>query len=117
MCVYSCYFSPGDPSEVFEKQILTLEESLSETVGRVLIGGGFNVKSHDWGETQLDWTGILIGEMVARNGLMVLSQGREKRFRQGAGGSIIDLTLAALRLALRRGTWCVLEMIILSDHR
>ena len=27
--VYSCYFSPSDPFEVFETQILLLEESLS----------------------------------------------------------------------------------------
>ena len=32
--VYSCYFSPGDPFEVFETQILLLEESISEAVGR-----------------------------------------------------------------------------------
>ena len=37
--MYSCYFSPNDPFEVFETQILLLEESLSETVGRSLIEG------------------------------------------------------------------------------
>ena len=58
--VYSCYFSTNDPLEVFETQILLLEESLSETVGRSLIGGDFNRKSPDF------------------------------TFRRGAGGSIID---------------------------
>ena len=43
--VYSCYFSPNDPFEVFETQILLLEKSLSEAVGRSLIGGDFNSKS------------------------------------------------------------------------
>ena len=38
--VYSCYFSPGDLFEVFETQVLLLEESLSEAVGRSLIGIG-----------------------------------------------------------------------------
>ena len=31
--VYSCYFSPNDPFEVFETQILLLEKSLSEAAG------------------------------------------------------------------------------------
>ena len=52
--VYSCYFSPNDPFEVFETQILLLEKSLSEAVGRSLIGGDFNSKSPEWGETRLD---------------------------------------------------------------
>ena len=33
MRVYSIYFSPGDPFEVFETQILLLLESLSEPSG------------------------------------------------------------------------------------
>ena len=40
--VYSCYFSPNDPFEVFETQILLFEESFSEAIGRSLIGGDFN---------------------------------------------------------------------------
>ena len=51
--VYSCYFSPNDPVEVFETQILLLEKSLREAVGRCLIGGDFNSKSPEWGETHL----------------------------------------------------------------
>ena len=56
---YSCYFSPNDPFEVFETQILLLEESLSEAVGRPLIGGDFNSKSPGWGEARLDSSGNL----------------------------------------------------------
>ena len=59
----------------------------------------------------------MVGEMVARNDLTVLNQGRESTFRQGAGGSIIDLTIAAPRLASRISDWSVLEIITLSDHR
>ena len=40
--VYSCYLSPNDPSEIFETQILLLEESLREASGRSLIAGDFN---------------------------------------------------------------------------
>ena len=41
----SFYFSPNDPFEVFETQILLLEESLTEVIGRSLIAGYFNSKS------------------------------------------------------------------------
>ena len=40
--VYSCYFSPGDPLEVFKTQIHLLEESLSETTRRIVIASDFN---------------------------------------------------------------------------
>ena len=43
--VYSCYFSPKNPFEVFETQILLVEKSLSEAVGGSLIGGDFDSKS------------------------------------------------------------------------
>ena len=69
--MYSCYFSPNDPFEIFETQILLLEESLSEAVRRCLIGGDFNSKSSEWGEDRLERRGILIGEMVGRNDLIV----------------------------------------------
>ena len=71
--VYSCYFSPNDPFEVFETQILLLEEILSEAVGRCLIGGDFNSKSPEWGEARLNKRGFLVGKMDARNDLIVLN--------------------------------------------
>ena len=42
VCVYSCYFPPNDPFEIFETQILLLEESLREASGRSFIAGDFN---------------------------------------------------------------------------
>ena len=59
----------------------------------------------------------MVGEMVARNDLIVLNRGGDFRFRRGVGGSIINLTIAAPRLASRIGDWCVLEVITLSDHQ
>ena len=59
--LYNCYFSPNDPSKVFETQILILDECLSEAVGRTLIGGDFNSESPEWGEARLDRRGILVG--------------------------------------------------------
>ena len=59
----------------------------------------------------------MVGEMVARNDLIVLNRGKEFTFRRGAWGSIIDLTIAAPRLALRIGDWSVLEETTLSDHQ
>ena len=55
--------------------------------------------------------------MVARTYLIVLNQCEEFMFRRGAVGSIIDLTIAALRLASRIGDWSVLEETTLSDHQ
>ena len=93
--VYSCYFCPNNPFEIFETQILLLEESLREASGRSLIAGDFNSKSPEWGEARLDRRGIFVGEMAARNDLIVLNRGRDFTFRRGAGGSIIDFTFAA----------------------
>ena len=87
--VYSYYFSPNDPFEVFETQILLPEESFSQAVGQSLIGGDFNSQSLKWAETRQDRRGILVGEMVARNDLAVLNQGKEFTFRRGAAWSII----------------------------
>ena len=79
MC--SCYFSPNDPFEIFETQILHLEESLREASGQSLIAGDFNSKSSKWGEARLDRRGILVGEVVARNDPIVLNRGRDFTFR------------------------------------
>ena len=84
--VYSCYFTPGDPFDVFVTQILLLEESLREAMGQSLIVGDFNSKSPEWGEARLDSRGILVGELAARNDLIVLNQGAEFTFRQERGG-------------------------------
>ena len=42
--VYSCYFSPNGPFEIFKTQILLLEKSLREASGQSLIAGDFNSK-------------------------------------------------------------------------
>ena len=81
--VYSCYFSPKNHFEIFETQIVLLEESLKEACGRSLIAANFNNKSPEWGEARLDRRGILVGEMVARDDPIVLNRGRD-----GAGGGV-----------------------------
>ena len=59
----------------------------------------------------------MVGEMVARNNLIVLNRGRDFTFRRGAGRSIFDLSIAAIRLASRIADWCVLEVITLSHQQ
>ena len=71
---------------LFEAKILFLEESLREASGRSLIAGDSNSKSPEWGEARLGRWGILVGEMAARNDLIVSNQGRDFTFRRGAGG-------------------------------
>ena len=99
-----------------QTQIL-LEESLREASGWSLIAGDFNIKSPEWSEARLEKRGILVGEMAARNDLILLNRGRDLTFRRGAGGSIIAFTFAAPRLASRIVDWCVLEVITLSGHQ
>ena len=101
--MYSCYFSPNGPFEIFETQIPLLDESIKDASGRSLIAGDFNSKSPEWGEARLDRGGILVGEMVARNEMNVLNRGRDFTFRQGAAGCTIDLTISAPRVASRIG--------------
>ena len=59
----------------------------------------------------------MVGEMAARNDLIVFNQGRDFTFRRGAGGSFIDLTFAAPSLSSGIVDWCVLQIITLSDHQ
>ena len=96
--VYSCYFSPNDPSEVFEAQILLLEESLSEAVERILIGGDFNNKSPEWRKARLDRRGILVSKMVARNDLIVMISDQDFTFRREEVRTLSDHRCIAFRL-------------------
>ena len=100
--VYSCYFFSNDPFEIFETQILLLEESIKEASGQSLVAGDFNGKSPEWGKARLDRRGILVGEMVARNDLIVLNRGRDFAFRREAGGSRLS-TSRSLRPVLPQG--------------
>ena len=81
------------------------------------IAGDFNSESPEWGEARLDERGILVGEIAARNDLIVLNQGRNFTFGREAGGSIIYFTFAAPRLASGIVDWCVFQVITLSDHQ
>ena len=99
--VYSCYFSHNDPFDIFEIQILLLEESLREASGQYLIAVDFNSKSPEWGEARLDRRGILVGEMVARNDLIALNRGRDFKFNEEQGGRLSTSQL--LRPVLPQG--------------
>ena len=93
---YSCYFSPDDLFEIFETQILLLEESLREASGRSLIADDFNSKSPECGKARLDRRGILVGE----NDLS------ENQFGFRKGRSTVDAIQAVVDIATkaRRGT-------------
>ncbi|XP_043479874.1 uncharacterized protein LOC122509708 [Leptopilina heterotoma] len=115
--IYSCYFSPNDPFGKFDTEIRSLEESVRAFDGDVLIAGEFNSKSPEWGETRQDRRGILVSDMLATNGLVVLNRGHEFTFRRGESGSILDLTIASPRLARKIKEWRVLDEETLSDHQ
>ena len=59
----------------------------------------------------------MVGEMVARDDLIVLNRSKELTLRRGAGGLIIDFMIAAPRVASKIGDKSVLEETTLSDHR
>ena len=53
----------------------SLRKASDEASGWALSAGDFNSKSPEWREARLDRRGNLVGEMVARNNLIVLNQG------------------------------------------
>ena len=79
---------------------------VSEASERFLIAGDFNSKSPEWGKARLDRRVILVGEMVARNDLIVLNHGRDFTFRRGAGGPVVWNVMCDdfLRMDLPAGT-------------
>ena len=112
--MYSYYFFPNDTFEVFETQILLLEENFRNASWWSLKGGDFNSKSPEWGKARLYRREIMVDEMVARNDLIVFNRGKDFTFKRGAAGSIIDLIISAPCLASRIGDWSVLKETTLS---
>ena len=115
--IYSCYFSPNDTLEKFQKDIDELEASLKRTKGEVLVAGDFNGKSSEWGETRSDRRGDIICEFVARNDLIILNTGNVNTFQRGDASSILDLTISSTKIAKGVNDWMVLDEETLSDHR
>ena len=79
-------------------QILLREESLREASGRSLIAGNFTSKSPEWGEARLDRRAILVGEMVARNDLIVWNRERVLRSDEERRGRLSTSRLPRLVL-------------------
>ena len=106
--VYSCYFSPNDPFEIFETQILLLEESLKEASGRPLIAGDFNSKSPEWREARLDRRRILVGEMQCSKSWMKFTlsipTSLEPRNENSMITTVCDVTASGYAENVRRRT-------------
>ena len=116
--MYSCYFSPTDPFGIFEIQIFPLKKASEKLVGGPLSRATLIVSRPSMEKPVCKRRGILVGEIVARNYVIVLNRGRYFMFRREVvGGSIIELTIAAPLLDSRIGDWCIFDVITLSDHQ
>lgn len=113
MRVYSCYWSPNTTIQEFKDFTSRLETSIRSEPTEVLLTGDFNAKHVDWGCPQNDRRGEVLSDLINATGLAVCNIGNSMTFKTG---SIIDLTIATPRTAMRVSKWKVLDEISLSDH-
>lgn len=113
MRIYSCYWSPNTTLQEFKDFTSRLETSIRSESTEVLLVGDFNAKHVDWGCPQNDRRGEVLSDLINAIGLVVCNIGNSITFNRG---SIIDLTIATPRTAMRVSKWKVLDEISLSDH-
>ena len=115
---FSVYLTPNESIPDFQRRLDALEDAVSSTEGRILVGGDFNARALEWGMPQSDSRGKRILEMAARTGLVILNTGSTPTFRRsGCEGSIPDITFASESLASSVDGWRVLEDFSASDHQ
>ncbi|XP_015609342.1 uncharacterized protein LOC107274591, partial [Cephus cinctus] len=116
---YSCYFSPNVDSETYASGLDQLEASIRSASGDIYVAGDFNAKNVMWGSTVTDSRGLLLMEMAARLGLLVLNRGSTPTWSRPHTGSasVIDVIFANERLARCTLQWMVSDRVTLSDHR
>lgn len=115
---FSCYLTPNEPIEDFERKLVGLEDEIRGVRGEVLVGGDFNAKAVEWGAPAPDSRGRRVMDMVARLSLVILNEGDVSTFRRaGYTGTIPDITMGSERLAGQVQDWQVLEDYSASDHQ
>lgn len=76
-----------------------------------------NAKSEEWHSVRTDIREQVLGELMAKRGLITINKGSEPtRFHQGFG-SVINVTFANYSLAHRIKNWRVCDCESGSDHR
>ncbi|CAD7076744.1 unnamed protein product [Hermetia illucens] len=115
---FSVYLTPNETMPDIRRRLDAVEDAISITEGRILVGGDFNARALEWIMPQSDSRGKRILEMAARTGLVVLNTRSTSMFRRpGCEGSIPDITFASESLASSVDRWRVLEDFSTSDHQ
>lgn len=116
--LFSCYLTPNEEIDAFQAKIQNIEDKGLEIGGSLLVGGDFNSQAYEWGSRTTNSRGIMVLEMAARMGLVIMNRGDVPTFRRpGCEGTIPDITLASDAIANRVLDWMVIEDYTGSDHQ
>lgn len=120
--LYSCYCTPNCSVQEYDLFLGRLELSISHQPRlpvNLIVAGGFNSHSPEWGSTRLDTRGSMLSDFATSLGLTICNVGSRPTFRRANSASIIDVTLERFPSRGRQlvTDWSVLEdTYSASDH-
>ncbi len=115
---FSCYHTPNISAEEHQTLLDELEDAIAQAEGELLVGGDFNAKSEEWGDSEPDVRGRRLTDLIARQNLAILNSGTTTTFRRtGCRHTIIDVSLSSENHAANIKDWTVLEEENGSDHQ
>ncbi|XP_039763119.1 uncharacterized protein LOC120635973 [Pararge aegeria] len=117
LTVYSCYFSPNNRYEEFEKDVSELFESIESQRGEIVVAGDFNAASNVWSTKTENARGRLIMELLASADMNIVNRGFSPTFQRGSKNSTPDITFVSPGLTHKISEWQVLDEDSLSGHR
>lgn len=118
LTLMSCYLTPSDRIEEFQRKLDLIEDKAVEIGGPLLIAGDFNSKATEWGMKTTNSRGRRVLDMTARLGLIVANTGTATTFRRpGCEETTPDITLVSEDLYRLLKEWKVLEDFTGSDHQ
>lgn len=113
----SCYFSPNDQIENFNKLLGNLETTIKMQTKEVVIGGDLNAKTPLIGSGTSNERGRYLEDWLIANDLTVINEGNTPTFCGPNGTSIIDFTATTSGLSKDVKSWRVHPDIEnFSDH-
>ncbi|XP_046424562.1 uncharacterized protein LOC124181884 [Neodiprion fabricii] len=119
LTIFSCYYSPNEAIEEFERQLDDLEGAVRAVGTKTLVAGDFNAKSPNWGSSKWDKRGRVVADFLARLDLIPVNEGTAPTWQRAStrASSVIDLTAGTPGVAAEEMGWRVLDDESLSDHR
>lgn len=113
--IISAYTSPTEDIEILLTQ---LDQFLSRSKHKLIIGGDFNAHSMSWGYKNNDERGKILEEFIAQWSLIILNDiDSPPTFYFNSKQGWPDLTLTNEADLLNNSSWKVIEEDSLSDHR